>query len=667
MGPWRSRLGDALAAAAIALALLAGRAWLGPSTALDSDRHYHLAVSRAVPWTGHLRALPQAEDLGWATHYVDKEYLFHLITGWGYRLGGVAGVDRALWLLSLVAALGLYALCRTAAPPLVAALFTLGGALANETFLFRIQMLRPQVLAIGLFLWLCVALSGRRAWAAGALGAAFALAYHALYVPAAAIGLFALAYRKERPALVAAAAAVGGLGLGAVVHPDFPRNLAMTWIQASIGLGAKAGSGSGLAVLPVSTKELLLRFAGPIVLLLAAALSPWWSPIADLLRRRRTALWTAAAGVFWGLACLSPRAAEYAVPLAAVAAAACFGDRPLLAAASACLALALNVPTFRGARDLSASERYALAVAPAVARLPPDAAGKKVLNCSFDEGSVLLDLRPDVRFVDALDSTLLARAAPALAAARARLEDGDVADPAALVGRTFGANYVLCGYPEAVALLDRDPRFVRFNPPPGPVPAGPKHSLYALVDDPLPLVARLDTLSGGRPTGRFALRPGSAVFDLRGGPRDALGCTQLAVPPEDIGAFQGAQLALLGGGPRLTLRVDGARVFAGDAPFTRGRWNAVLVPLPAPLRPTSQVELEVCPTSSSGASSLSLSFWSWDAVQRWCARIGRPLRPTSGLVEIERDTCLAPLAVTGALDEAPAAGPVSAGDVSSHP
>lgn len=105
----------------------------------------------------------------------------------------------------------------------------------------------------------------------------------------------------------------------------------------------------------------------------------------------------------------------------------------------------------------------------------------------------MLDLRPDVRFVDVLDPTYLERFDPERHLARLSLLDGSVRDVKALVTQTFGAKYVMCGYPPARRLLDEHPGFVRLRPPPGPpLPLGNGPSLYEVRAEAPSLLEQLD-------------------------------------------------------------------------------------------------------------------------------------------------------------------------------
>jgi hypothetical protein len=186
--------------------------------------------------------------------------------------------------------------------------------------------------------------------------------------------------------------------------------------------------------------------------------------------------------LFWGLTARTARASEYAIPLTAVAfASVATALQTRWVVAAMVVGLGLNAPLLQRSSQETQLDRYTKRISDAVQALPAEAAGKKVLNCTFTEGEVLLDLRPDVRFVDVLDPTYLERFDRERHLARLRLIDGSVADLRGLVVDTFGADYVICGYLPARSRLDESPDFVRLRPPPGPpLPLGSGPYVYAV-------------------------------------------------------------------------------------------------------------------------------------------------------------------------------------------
>jgi hypothetical protein len=351
-----------------------------------------------------------------------------------------------------------------------------------------LALLRPHLLAIAAVLLLVRALLGRKKdegpsrWWPEALalvaGLVFALGYHALYVPLAVLALFAVVGGKARWRAVAAGAL--GLVLGTVANPYFPDTLHITWMTLTIATAMPTSDTLGVEVLPLDPATLVTRFAVPLALTGAALVVTLRARREPGARLRVAAV--ALALAFWLLCLRSARAAEYAVPFSLVAAAAAVPlVRTRLAVGVLVALTVVQVPLAVSFAKPDALDVYTRHIEDAVKALPPEASGQKVLNCSFTEGAVLWDLRPDVRFVDVLDPTFLAWKDPVRHQLRRGLLKGQVGDLRELVEERFGAAYVICGYPPARALLDADARFVRLRPPPGPpLPPGSGPYVYAL-------------------------------------------------------------------------------------------------------------------------------------------------------------------------------------------
>lgn len=487
-------LGQATARDVVALAALfalaLGGLWLMHARALaDSDRHFHFAVSRDTVERGRLTSIPQVEDIGWAQRFVDKEYLFHALTSVGWRLGERRGVEAVAWALALAVVGLLYAAARRFSEPGVAAALV-AAFIVSPPFIYRLALLRPHVFAIAAVLLLVRALLGREdgdgtarrfGWPealAFIAGVVFALGYHALYVPLAVLGVFALFDGKARWRAVLLG--VVGLAVGTVVNPYFPDTLRITWMTLTIATSMPTSDTLGVELLPLEPGVLVTRYAVPFVLALVA-LGVTVRARREAGTRVRVAVVVLALG-FWVLTLRSARAAEYAVPFSLVAAAAVVPLVRLRAAVGVLVGLAVvQVPFAVRFAEPDLLDGYTRHIEDAVAALPSEAAGQKVLNCSFTEGEVMLDLRPDVRFVDVLDPTFLALKDPVRHQLRRGLLKGQASDLRELVQERFGARYVICGYPPARALLDGDARFVRLRPPPGPpLPPGSGPYVYEL-------------------------------------------------------------------------------------------------------------------------------------------------------------------------------------------
>jgi hypothetical protein len=463
---------------AVLLAGFAGGLWgYRERTPADPDRHFHFAVARAWATSGIPRTLPPVEGIGWHAAYVDKEFLFHVITWLGWEAAERTGVVVASALLGALVVGLLFALTRRTLPPLAAAL-VVAAVVSCPMLLYRLALVRPHLLAIATTLGLVLGLL-RRDWRLTlAAGVLFALAYHALYVPLAVLGAAGLVL--GRPAWRPVGAGVGGLVLGTVVNPYFPATLETTWMTLTIAASKPEGSTFGGELFPVTFEELRTLYVVPALMAAASVALLVWRRRDPGLRDRLFLVGLAV--LFWGLTARTARASEYAIPLTAAAfasVATALHVRWVMGAMA--LGVCLNAPLLQRSMQETQLDRYTKRIVDAVQALPAEAAGKKVLNCTFTEGEVLLDLRPDVRFVDVLDPTYLERFDRERHLARLRLIDGSVADLRGLVAETFGADYVICGYLPARSRLDQSPDFVRLRPPPGPpLPLGSGPYVYAV-------------------------------------------------------------------------------------------------------------------------------------------------------------------------------------------
>ena len=71
----------------------------------------------------------------------------------------------------------------------------------------------------------------------------------------------------------------------------------------------------------------------------------------------------------------------------------------------------------------------------------------KVFNCGWDDSPFIFYLRPDLKFVDALDPSLIFHSSPALFFGRQELFSGRITDALGLLRGSFGSDYVLCRNP----------------------------------------------------------------------------------------------------------------------------------------------------------------------------------------------------------------------------
>jgi hypothetical protein len=223
-----------LAVAAAALITLAGVAYvLAPLPNLfDVDSYFHLAVARKYAQEGLHGGLPWARFSVMAEHFGDKELLFHVLLIPFGRLDGDSGGKLAIALLNAaIAALIARRAVRAIGPwgLLVPAwlLFSAGD------YVSRLLRLRPEALSLIELLLAVELAAGRRYRALGLLAVVFPLshtAFQLLPVLCAAWFLIdGLQQRRWEWALPAYAAL--GTVVGLFIHPQFPQNVVVWYVQ----------------------------------------------------------------------------------------------------------------------------------------------------------------------------------------------------------------------------------------------------------------------------------------------------------------------------------------------------------------------------------------------------------------------------------------------------
>jgi hypothetical protein len=430
----------------------------------DPDRYYHLGLARIASQSGLPRVLPQVEDLGWGRYFPDQEFLFHALTASADWLGGESAVLMLVPLLGVAIAASLYVGVSRVLRPGIATAFVLAAFLLSPVLVFRLTMLRPHLLAILCFCLLVLALLRGRGWMAALAAAAFALGYHALYIPLIAIAMAGFARLPPQPGrLQPWQLALFGLVAGSIVNPYFPSTIAMSWLhlKLALGIGLPPGLVSGTEVQPISLEETLAYFGFLPRVLAGAAVLLWrerGAPARDHAEFRFLFLLSLA---LTALCLKNSRASEYATPVAILLGGYCLARVPprrWLGAALLALALTQGKASWIYYKDCWTLPQggYAPAYLAAAALLPPEADGRKVFNCEWEAGSYLLMARPRVRFVDLLEPAFLWQASPAKYLAKQRLVRGLEPDPHRVLVDVFHADYVLCGTPALNYQMESD-------------------------------------------------------------------------------------------------------------------------------------------------------------------------------------------------------------------
>lgn len=453
---------------------------------LDPDRFYHLALSRIIAASGLPSVLPQVEDLGWGRYFPDKEFLFHVLTGAASSAGGDAAV---LWLVPVFGisiALLLYGELSRQLRPAQATLVAIAVPLITVGFMFRLTLLRPHLLAMLVFCCLLIAIIRERPKLAALAAAAFALSYHAIYM----VGIVAVAawLLRRQPGIHRHAWAwcLAGLVVGLIVNPYFPSNLGMAslTLRLALGIDAPPDVQSGPEILPLPPMMLIVAYAFLPLTLIAIAVGAWWRRPAPSPERSALLLLFLVTAVCTLLSLKSMRAMEYAVPTGILLvgyAARVFALGRWLPLALALLLGCQAQLAFQVYREhwLRPPESAYRDFAAALEKIPMTPGGYKVFNCEWDAGSFILMARPDLRFVDLLEPTMLWEASQTKYMARLGLLQAGFADPRAMLRGAFDADYVLCINPLLIAQMDALPE--QFGPIYGQ--RGDKLRLFAIRPD----------------------------------------------------------------------------------------------------------------------------------------------------------------------------------------
>jgi len=445
----------------------------------DSDSYYHLAIARAYLQEGLLSELPWARFSAMSHGFGDKELLFHLLLLPAAALPDpVLGAKVTLAALDATILTSLACLARRAVGPtgLVLPALALFGSLSFD---LRVIRLRPELLALFLLLWTVHALSTRRAALAGLCACAFALAYTAFH---ALLGVCALcfvlhAWLDRKPSYRLLGYPVVGATAGLLVHPHFPHNLRIFYLQNVEFWRYQHTSDVGNEILPLGVAR-WLSFDWPLLIgcaILAATLRR--APRLDRAARVAGLSVCVCALPFMLLFVHSSRFAVYALPLALLAAAWLVrllgfqldarlwlrgepGPRSALALGLlACIAVPHTAAALEAHVDREGCLWPALRNQLArLARALPD--GAKVA-ATWDSSEDYIYFAPQGRYLNLLDPLFMRSAHPRAYESQRALFAGERADVPLTLRAELDSDYLAFAerkHPALQARLESDPR-----------------------------------------------------------------------------------------------------------------------------------------------------------------------------------------------------------------
>lgn len=432
----------------------------GTPALVGVDGYYHLRMAeliRAEDWLPEFRWLPLT-ILSPAAYY-DHHFLYHLILApfaWGDPAAGGAarlalGGKIASVLIASLAFLAVWVGLRRHVR--WAAIWTLGLFALSEAFLYRMSMPHAQSASLLLLVIAFFLLVERRAVWLAPLGFAYVWLYDAfpllLLVAASSLASDLILQRRmdARPILYAGL----GIGLGLLVNPYFPRNLAFI-LQHLVPKLGQPGIPVGNEWYPYDTWALLTN-SGPAFAAIGVGIFSLGKREARLDRATLMALLLTA--VFGALFLRARRFAEYSPPFSlvflALAASPWLGGwvdrrpelrRRLPLALAVFLALPLSWMTWQARQAVAGSaplDRYGHAAA-WLAR--HSRTGDLVFQTDWDDFPRLFFYNTTNRFTVGLDPTYLQLADEDLYEEWAAITRGEVERPSRAIGSRFGARFV---------------------------------------------------------------------------------------------------------------------------------------------------------------------------------------------------------------------------------
>jgi hypothetical protein len=421
----------------------------------DTDSYYHLAVARLYSEQGFVDKLEWARFSVMHDGFGDKEPLFHaLLIPFDTATGG----RLAIALLNALLA-GVIAFIAVGAVGPWGALIAPLLFLTAPYFWSRTLRLRPEVLSVTVMIAVIYAAARNRPWLAGVLAMAFALTHTPWHALAGLAVLWFFVTREWRTTV----AIFGGIALGLIVHPNFPFNLRIWYLQnvVSIQRGAILGMSTENVRPPI---PLLLAHNAGWFLAAAAALllvRPWRE------KASRDAIFFAIpACVFALMQLLWERMSTYFFPIATLAIVCWCGARlsrkGMLVVAA--IAVVITMPfAMRSAQSLST-------------RLPPDIErdwselakhippGAKVA-ASWGATDAYVFFAPQGSYLNVLDPAMMFEKNEHAYWTHRAVLDGTAPDLAGATRDVLDSDYIAFPKWEATPLLlervRNDPRFVR--------------------------------------------------------------------------------------------------------------------------------------------------------------------------------------------------------------
>lgn len=406
----------------------------------DADSYFHLAVAREYAAHGYPDALPWTRFSVHGEAFGDKEFLFHVLLAPFARVDAATGGRLALALLNAIfaATITYFATASLGWWSVVVPLWIYAAA---PMLTFRLIRLRPELLALLLLIALVRAASAKRYVWVAVIAALFALSYTAFHV---VLGLALLWSVREREWKLLVAA-IAGVIVGLLVHPGFPDNLHIWWMQNVLYFLNKSRLDVGDEIRAATTDFFFIANLG------------WWAGIVLLSRKAtgRNVILLITVAVFALLAILMQRMAVYFVPFATLLMLERLPpQRPRFALALLATAVLSLPTTIDITKDLLADAGWEADYTAFGKAVPKNAK----VAAHWGPTEFYTFFAPQGRYLNVLDPIFMHRH---VYAAQKRVFDGDEPDTPTVVKRLLDSDYI--AFPSKSPLFERvqyDPRIV---------------------------------------------------------------------------------------------------------------------------------------------------------------------------------------------------------------
>ncbi|MCC6137568.1 MAG: hypothetical protein IT287_02980 [Bdellovibrionaceae bacterium] len=645
----------------------------------DPDYFYHVALSKQIMTSGFPETVPQVKDIGWDVLFTDKEYLYHVITTLFYSLFGEAGIRAtSLIFLAISTCVIFFQSVKNLGWRLFWVPFTIIAL--DPYFLRRMIMVRPQTLAVMLFVFLLVGFVTKRKYVVLFSSLLFALSYHGLQVPGLLIAASLFTSFVVSPGHIKYAAFCAmGLIAGCLLNPYFPGNL--TFLSQITNIvrdttGAATLQYGGEIYPWVTSEYLNYSFISGAVLALAfSAMGTVGDSQRESDKDDHSLLMflTVSFCLFLAVSMLTPRGREYLIPTGALLIIQVLRHSPVTGTALVTLMAVVQFFSIQSRFNIlfAPGSKEGLAEMFAALDKIPDDDKSHMLNCNWSHAPFIIYKKPNVTFVDIMDPSFLYLANRSLHDARTDMMNGKFPDSRFIMNDVFKAKYMLCENFKVNSAFDMDPHFERLYPETpiskstSPIalfklkessmlPNFQREFLYSLPtsrDQWLPLTAEIKGAKETLPTSylNFLLQlpKDTLVAKTKDEKERVANC--LFLKPKDLAAHIGSEYIGIGGGPNVRLWVNDEALFENNGEPERLKMTDVLVPLPKPLKASDKVVAMVCPGVVQSYFGITMSFWTAPQMQTVCEPRDLKIETTEAPTEwkfkgSQEKNCMAPIA-----------------------